>query len=64
VAAAHRGDHRRVDAGQPLDRQMKAVDHAAQPVRQLLARRSRKQAEVATDREVRPVAGDQDGADI
>ena len=43
---------------------MIAVDHATQPVRQLLARSSRKQAEVATDREVRSVAGDQNGADI
>ena len=62
--AAHRGDNRRVDAGQPFDRQMIAIDHAAQAVRQLLARRSRKQAEVAADGEVRTIAGDQDGADV
>jgi len=37
-AAAHRGDDRHIDAGQAFDRQMIAVDHAAQPVRQLLAR--------------------------
>lgn len=35
-----------------------------QPVRQLLARGFREQAEVAADRKVRPVAGDQHGADI
>ena len=63
-AAAYRGDNRRVDAGQPLDRQMIAVDHAAQPVRQLLARGTGKQAEIAADRKIRSVAGDQDGADI
>jgi hypothetical protein len=43
---------------------MIAVDHAAQPVRQFFARSAGEQAKVAADREVRPVAGGQDGANI
>src|SRR5580692_1212584 len=41
---------------------MVAVDHAAQPVRQLFARSSSEYAEVATDRKVPTTASDQDGA--
>ena len=41
---------------------MVAVDHAAQPARQLLARCSGEYAEVAANRKVRSVAGNQDGA--
>jgi hypothetical protein len=62
-ATTHRCDNGRVDTRQPLDCQMIAVDHAAKLIRQLFARGSGEYREVAADRKIRTIAGDQHGAD-
>ena len=54
----HRGDHRRVELGEPLQGEVVVVDHPAQHRRQVGTRHPGEQAEVAARREHRPVAAE------